>query len=140
MGIVVSRFNRQITDRLLLGALAGFKECGVSAKAIKTVEVPGAFEIPGVARLLCLSGRFHAVVCLGAVIRGETEHFTYISKAAQEGVLSCSVESGLPVVFGVLTTEDWAQALERSGGDGGNKGYDCALDAVELANTYALLS
>jgi 6,7-dimethyl-8-ribityllumazine synthase len=137
IGIVISRFNPQVTDRLLEGALRGLDETGVSRDDVIVVSVPGAVEIPGAAKRL--APRVDAILTLGAVVRGETEHFTYVCKAAQEGVLRVALESGKPVIFGVLTTENSAQALERTGGAKGHKGYDVARDAVEMANLYRLL-
>jgi 6,7-dimethyl-8-ribityllumazine synthase len=137
IGIVISRFNAQVTDRLLEGALRGLDETGVSRDDVIVVSVPGAVEIPGAAKRL--APRVDAIVTLGAVVRGETEHFTYVCKAAQEGVLRVALESGKPVIFGVLTTDNSAQALERTGGAKGHKGYDVARDAVEMANLYRLL-
>ena len=135
--MIISRFNPQITDRLLEGALRALKEAGVDDEDLTVVSVPGAVEIPGVASRL--APKVDAIVTLGAVVRGETEHFTYVCKAAQEGVLRVALESGKPVIFGVLTTESSAQALARAGGEKGHKGYDVARDAVEMANLYKLL-
>ncbi len=137
IGIVISRFNRKITDRLLEGALRALDETGVSRDDVTVISVPGAVEIPGAAKRL--AHNVDAVVALGAVVRGETEHFTYVCKAAQEGVLRVALESGKPVIFGVLTTDNTEQALARTGGPKGHKGYDVARDAVEMANLYRLL-
>jgi 6,7-dimethyl-8-ribityllumazine synthase len=137
IGIVVSRFNPKVTDRLLEGALRALDETGVSRDNVTVVSVPGAIEIPGAAKRL--APKVDAIVALGAVIRGETEHFTYVCKAAQEGVLQVALDSGKPVIFGVLTTDSSEQALERTGGAKGHKGYDVARDAVEMANLYRLL-
>lgn len=134
IGIVVSRFNSDITDRLLQGAFTALKEAKVSKRKTAVVAVPGAFEIPSAAQALAEAGKVDAIVCLGAVIRGETEHFTHVAAAAREGCLRVGLDHRLPVTFGVLTTETTAQALERSGGKLGNKGYEAALDAVEMAN------
>lgn len=135
IGIIAGRFNEEITKRLVEGALSALAECGVSKRAITLVWVPGAYEIPGTARRMAISSKFDALVCLGAVIKGETDHFHFVSAAAQEGILRAALDSGIPVTFGVLTaTVD--QALERSGGDRGNKGYEAAADAVEMANLY----
>lgn len=134
IGVVVSRFNAEITDRLREGALAAMTGAGV--KDVTTVSVPGAFEIPAAARRLALSGRVDAVVCLGAVIRGETEHFTFVAGAAAQGILQASLEAGIPMTFGVLTTEDVEQAMDRSGGEWGNKGEEAALDAIEMVDLY----
>ncbi|HEX2148839.1 MAG TPA: 6,7-dimethyl-8-ribityllumazine synthase [Actinomycetota bacterium] len=137
IGVVISRFNEKITDRLLEGALQALDDCGVEPDDITVVSVPGAIEIPGVAKKLVT--QVDAIVTLGAVIRGETEHFTYVCKAAQEGMIQVALESGVPMTFGVLTTENSAQALDRTGGAHGHKGYEVARDAVELANTYKLI-
>lgn len=136
VGIVISRFNEEITKRLLDGALEALEEAGVGRRSVTLVSVPGAFEIPGAAQRLAASGRVDAVVCVGAVIRGETEHFTFVAAAAQEGILRVALDTGIPVTFGVLTTETVDQAIERSGGAYGNKGHEAALDAVEMANLY----
>ena len=137
IGVVVSRFNPQITERLLEGALRALDDAGVANDDVTVVSVPGAVEIPGAAQRLAV--QVDAIVTLGAVVRGETEHFTYVCKAAQEGVLRVALESGKPVIFGVLTTESSGQALARAGGEKGHKGYEVARDAVEMANLYRLL-
>ena len=137
IGVVISRFNERITDRLLEGALQALSDCGVADEDVTVVSVPGAVEIPGVAKRL--AGKVDAIVTLGAVIRGETEHFTYVCKAAQEGMIAVALDSGVPMTFGVLTTENSEQALARTGGAKGHKGYEVARDAVELANTYRLI-
>lgn len=139
IGVVASRFNERITSGLLEGALKALKEADVTDEDIVVVSVPGAFEIPGAAHKLASTKKIDAVVCLGAVIRGETEHFTYISKAAQEGIVSASLATGVPMTFGVLTTEDFDQALDRTGGAQGHKGQEAALDAVEMANLFRLI-
>lgn len=136
VGVVVSRFNEKVTNKLLRGALDGLKDCGVAQKNVNVVSVPGAFEIPGAAKKLIQAGKLDAVVCLGAVIRGETDHSTFVSSAAQQGILQVSLESGIPCTFGVLTTDTVEQAVERAGGSFGNKGYEAATDAVEMANLY----
>lgn len=141
IGVVASRFNREVTDLLLKGAVDALLGAGVAAGDIRVVSVPGAFEIPGTAQ--ALAPLVDAVVGLGCVIRGETEHFTYVASAVQQGVVRVSLDVGKPVLFGVLTTENLEQALERAGGtDGGgegNKGAEAAQDAVEMANLYAAL-
>lgn len=137
IGLVVSRFHEQITDRLLEGSLDALKSTGIDDENIVIVKVPGAFELAGAAAKLAGTGQVDAIVCLGAVVRGETAHFEYVSAAAQQGILKVGLDHSLPVTFGVLTTEDVEQAMERSGGDWGNKGFDVALDAVEMANLYA---
>lgn len=143
VGVIVSRFNEAVTGGLLNGALEALAEVGVPDEGITVVSVPGAFELPGAAGKMAASGAVDALICLGAVIRGDTEHFTFVAAAAQEGILRVILDTGIPVSFGVLTTEDVDQAEERSGGpDGtgaGNKGYEVAQDAVEMANLYRLL-
>ncbi|MGI8426910.1 MAG: 6,7-dimethyl-8-ribityllumazine synthase [Actinomycetota bacterium] len=139
IGIVVSRFNQSITDRLLEGALEALKITGVSSNRVTVISVPGAFDIPAVAKRLTETYKPDAIVCLGAVIRGETEHFTYVCKSAQEGISAVCLEKGLPITFGILTTENLEQALARSAAGDANKGYEAARDAVELANTLRLM-
>lgn len=136
VGIVASRFNEEITKRLIEGALQALAECGVGKRAVNLVSVPGAFEIPGAALRMAASGRVDALVCLGSVIKGETDHFHFVAAAAQEGILRASMKTGVPVTFGVLTTDTVDQALQRSGGEWGNKGYEAAAGAVEMANLY----
>lgn len=136
VGVIVSRFNEQITDRLLEGAMRALDESKVSKRAITQVSVPGSFELPGAALRLARTKKVNAIVCLGAVIRGETDHYHFVAAAAEEGVLHVGLETGIPVTFGVLTTDTVQQAMERSGGKRGNKGYDAARDAVEMANLY----
>lgn len=134
IGIVVSKFNEFVTNRLLAGAEMMLKQLGTSENQIQVVKVPGAFEIPLVAKILAQSGRFDAVVCLGAIIRGETPHFEYISAEAGRGIGHTTLTTGIPVVFGVLTTDTVDQALDRSGPPECNKGADAARTAVEMAN------
>mgnify|MGYP001598224059 CR=1 FL=1 len=133
-GLVVSKFNEFVTSRLLAGALEPLGKAGAAEPAIQVVMVPGAFEIPLVARRMARSGRFDAVICLGAVIRGETPHFEYISAEASRGIARAAWESDIPVVFGVLTTENVEQALERSGSAERNRGADAARTAIEMAD------
>ena len=132
-GVVVSRFNDFITSNLLLGTLEGFKESGVDKADLKILKVPGAFEIPQAAKKLCSTGSIDAVVCLGAVIRGETSHFDYICAEASRGIGQVGLEFNIPVLFGVLTTENLEQAIARSGSGSSNKGRETALAAVEMA-------
>ena len=132
-GIVVSRFNDFITSNLLVGTLEGFKESGVDKADLKILKVPGAFEIPQAAKKLCSTGSIDAVVCLGAVIRGETSHFDYICAEASRGIGQVGLEFNIPVLFGVLTTENLEQAIARSGSGSSNKGRETALAAVEMA-------
>ncbi len=134
IAIVVSRFNEFVTTRLLDGAVDGLTRTGVADDDITVVRVPGAFEIPLAAKRLATSGTYQAVVCLGAVIRGETPHFEYISAEAARGIAQASLESNVPVIFGVITTETVEQAMERSGTKDGNRGFEAALAAVEMAS------
>ncbi len=131
--VVVSRFNADISTSLLHGALRGFEEFGVSAAHVDVVHVPGAFEIPLAAQTLARTGEYDAIVGLGAVIRGETAHFEYVSGECARGIQHVSLDTGVPVMFGVLTTENEAQAKARSGDDRSNKGWECAAGAVEMA-------
>ncbi len=138
--IVVSRFNEFITRRLLDAALDCLRRHGAREKAIEVVHCPGAFEIPQIALKLSAQGRFDAVICLGCIIRGETPHFEYIANAVTGGIARAALDTGRPVVFGVLTTESLEQAIERSGAKGGNKGWDAALAAIELADLQKIIS
>ena len=138
-GIVVSRFNDFITSNLLVGTLEGFKESGVDKADLKILKVPGAFEIPQAAKKLCSTASIDAVVCLGAVIRGETSHFDYICAEASRGIGQVGLEFNIPVLFGVLTTENLEQAIARSGSGSSNKGRETALAAVEMATLYKKL-
>ena len=138
-GIVVSRFNDLITSNLLVGTLEGFKESGVDKANLKILKVPGAFEIPQAAKKLCSTGSIDAVVCLGAVIRGETSHFDYICAEATRGIGQVGLEFNIPVLFGVLTVENLEQAIARSGSGTSNKGRETALAAVEMATLYQKL-
>jgi 6,7-dimethyl-8-ribityllumazine synthase len=132
--VLVSRFNELVTERLLDGARACLLQHGVSDSAIDVVWVPGAWELPLVARRLATTERYAAIVALGCVIRGETPHFEYVAGAAARGLAAVALESGSPVVFGVLTTETAEQALARAGGKSGNKGWEAALSALEMAD------
>src|SRR5919197_6164932 len=134
VGIVVSRFNELITRPLLEGALDCLRRHGADDERLSVVWVPGAFEIPAVARRLACSGAFDAIVCLGAVIRGATPHFDHVANQAAAGVARAAYDSGVPVIFGVLTTDTIEQAIERAGTKAGNKGSDAALAAIEMAN------
>jgi 6,7-dimethyl-8-ribityllumazine synthase len=133
-GIIVSRFNDFICDRLLGGALDALRRNGVEDHNIEVFKVPGAFEIPLVAKKVATSGRYDAVICLGAVIRGATPHFDYVASEVSKGVASVSLETNTPIAFGVLTTDTLEQAIERAGSKSGNKGWDAALAAIEMAN------
>ena len=133
-GIIVGRFNEFIGGKLLSGALDGLKRHGVEEENIELTWVPGAFEIPLVAKKMAKSGKYDGVICLGAVIRGATPHFEYVSSEVTKGVASVSLETEVPVIFGVLTTDSIEQAIERAGTKAGNKGYDAAVTAIEMAN------
>ncbi len=138
-GVVVSRFNDFITSNLLTGALDVFSQCGVDEDDLKVLKVPGAFELPQAAKKLCSTGNYDAIVCLGAVIRGETSHFDYICAEASRGVGQVGLEFNVPVLFGVLTTENLEQAVARSGSGTSNKGRETALAAIEMATLYKKL-
>lgn len=133
-GIIVSRFNSFISERLLEGALDALLRHGASDADIEVARVPGAFEIPLVAKKMAESGRYGAVICLGAVIRGATPHFDYVASEVSKGVAHVSLDSGVPVVFGVLTTDSIEQAIERAGTKAGNKGFEAAMTAIETVN------
>ncbi len=130
----MARFNDLITDRLLAGAQEGFERHGVGTDRVDVAFVPGSFEIPLVARRLAETGRYAAIVCLGAVIRGETAHFEHVAGQAAAGIARTSYECGLPVIYGVLTTNSVEQALDRAGIKSGNTGYRAAVDAIEMAD------
>jgi len=132
--LIVSRFNNFITDRLQDGAVDGLLRSGARDNDIEIVKVPGAFEIPLMAKKIAATGRYHAVICLGAVIRGATPHFDYVSAEVSKGIAAVSLESEVPVIFGILTTDTIEQAIERAGTKAGNKGWDAAISAVEMAN------
>lgn len=134
IGIVVARFNEFITSKLLDGALDGLIRHGVKDEDISVAWAPGSFEIPLVASKMAGSGKYDAVICLGAVIRGATSHYDYVCNEVSKGVASVSLKTGVPVLFGILTTENIEQAIERAGTKAGNKGYDCALGAIEMVN------
>lgn len=134
IGIVAARFNEFITSRLLSGAEDGLLRHGVRAEQIDLAWVPGAFEIPLIAKKMAESGKYDAVIALGAVIRGSTSHYDYVCSEVSKGIASISLSSNVPVMFGVLTTENIEQAIERAGSKAGNKGYDCALGAIEMIN------
>ena len=131
---MASRFNDFITDRLVAGAMDALKRSGAAEDDIQLVKVPGAFEIPLVAKKIAGKGQHHAVICLGAVIRGATPHFDYVSAEVSKGIAQVSLESGTPVIFGILTTDSIEQAIERAGTKAGNKGWSAAMAAVEMAN------
>lgn len=132
--ILVARFNSFITEQLLAGALDALKRTGASENDIEIVKTPGSWELPIVARELAQQKRHNALICLGAVIRGETPHFDYVAGAAANGLAQVSAETGMPVAFGVLTCNTLEQAIDRAGGKSGNKGFEAAMTAVEMAN------
>ena len=134
IGIVAARFNEFITSKLLDGALDGLRRHDVRDEDIHVAWVPGAFEIPLIASKMSESGNYDAIICLGAVIRGSTSHYDYVCNEVSKGIASIALNSGIPVMFGVLTTENIEQAIERAGTKAGNKGYDCAMSAIEMVN------
>ena len=135
--IVVARFNEFITSKLLGGALDALKRHEAAEKDISVVWVPGAFEIPLVAKKLAESGKYDAVICLGAVIRGSTSHYDLVCSEVAKGIAQVSLKSNLPVIFGVVTTDNIEQAVERAGTKAGNKGFDAAMSAMEMVNLFA---
>lgn len=138
-GIAVSRFNDFVTGRLVDGAVDALVRHGAAEKDIDIVKVPGAFEIPPAAKKMCSLSRYDAVICLGAVIRGATPHFNFVAAEASKGVGAVAMESGIPVLYGILTTDTLEQAIERAGAKSGNKGWETAVAAVEMANLYKKL-
>lgn len=134
VGIVVSRFNEFITSKLLSGAIDGLVRHNVREDDIQVAWVPGAFEIPLIVSKMAKSGKYDAVIALGAVIRGSTSHYEYVCSEVSKGIATVSLNSDIPVMFGILTTENIEQAIERAGTKAGNKGYDCALGAIEMVN------
>ncbi|MBD3107773.1 6,7-dimethyl-8-ribityllumazine synthase [Bacillus sp. AGMB 02131] len=134
VGIVVGRFNELITSKLLGGAIDGLKRHGVDDSNIDIAWVPGAFELPFLAKKMAYTKEYDAIICLGTVIRGATTHYDYVCNEAAKGIASVSLETGVPIIFGVVTTENIEQAIERAGTKSGNKGYDSAVSAIEMAN------
>lgn len=134
VGIVAARFNEFITSKLLGGALDGLKRHNVEEDNIEVAWVPGAFEIPLIASKMAKSKKYDAIICLGAVIRGNTTHYDYVCSEVSKGIAQVSLSSDIPVMFGVLTTENIEQAIERAGTKSGNKGFDCAVGAIEIVN------
>ncbi len=132
--VVVSRFNDFITERLVSGAVDALVRCGTKDDDIDVVKVPGAFEIPLIAKKMAQKKKYDAVICLGAVIRGATPHFDYVSAEVSKGIAVVSIESEIPVIFGIITTDTLEQAIERAGTKAGNKGFSAAMAAVEMAN------
>ena len=137
--IIVSRFNEFISSRLLEGAMDALKRHGADEKKVSMVKVPGSFEIPATAKRLAKSGKYDAIICLGAVIRGATPHFDYVAAEVAKGVASVSLEGDIPVTFGVLTTDNLEQAIERAGSKVGNKGWDATVAAMEMVNLFKKL-
>jgi 6,7-dimethyl-8-ribityllumazine synthase len=138
--VVVARFNEFFTRQLLEGAQAAFRRHGVPEQQVDVAWVPGSFEIPVVAKRLAGSGRYDAIVCLGAIIRGATSHFDYVAGQAAAGVARASLDTGVPAIFGIITTDDLEQAMDRSGAKAGNKGYDAVVAAIEMADLMAQLA
>ena len=138
-GIVAARFNQRVTDKLLHACTDMLEECGVATEDIQSVRVPGAFEIPLVARTMAKSGRFDAVICLGAVIRGDTPHFEYICAEVSRGIGQAALDTEIPIIFGVLTTETVAQAVERADQKKFNRGGEAAKSAIEMAMVMRML-
>ena len=134
VAIVAARFNEFITSKLIGGAMDGLSRHGVQENDVHLAWVPGAFEIPLIASKLAASGKYDAVICLGAVIRGSTSHYDYVCAEVSKGIAQVSLQSQIPVLFGVLTTDTIEQAIERAGTKAGNKGYDCALSAIEMVD------
>ena len=134
VGIIASRFNEIITNKLLGGAVDGLVRHGVEENNITAAWVPGAFEIPVIAEKMAASKKYDAIICVGAVIRGSTTHYDYVCNEVSKGISQVSMKTGVPVLFGVITTENIEQAIERAGSKAGNKGYDCALSAIEMVN------
>ena len=136
VGIIQSKFNHFITDRLLDGAIEGLTKCGVDDSAIQVYRVPGSFEIPVIMKKLASGGNFDVLIAIGAIIRGETPHYDYLSAEVTKGIAYVALEAGIPVINGILTTDDVAQAIDRAGVKEGNKGYDAALNAVEVGALF----
>ena len=139
VGIVAARFNEFITSKLVGGALDGLKRHDVKEEDIDVAWVPGAFEIPLIASKMAKSKKYDAVICVGAVIRGSTSHYDYVCSEVSKGIANVSLNSDIPVMFGVLTTDNIEQAIERAGSKAGNKGYECATGAIEMVNLISAL-
>jgi 6,7-dimethyl-8-ribityllumazine synthase len=138
-GIVVGRFNSFVTERLLAGALDALSRSGADMEQVEIVKTPGSWEIPLIAAELGRQKRHDALICLSAVIRGDTPHFYYVAGQAASGIAKASAETGIPIAFGVLTTDTLEQAIDRAGGKSGNKGFDAAMTAIEMANLMRTL-
>ncbi|MBW1815201.1 MAG: 6,7-dimethyl-8-ribityllumazine synthase [Deltaproteobacteria bacterium] len=138
--LIVSRFNDFITEKLTSGAVDALIRSGARDEDIDIIKVPGAFEIPLIAKKAAKTGRYHAVICIGAVIRGATPHFEYVSAEVSKGIAMVSLESEVPVIFGIVTTDTIEQAIERAGAKAGNKGWNAAISAIEMANLVEVVS
>ena len=136
IGIVASRFNEIITSKLIDGVADGLSRHGVNLDTVDLAWVPGAFEVPVTAKKMAESGKYDAVICLGAVIRGETDHYEHVATEVTKGIAQVSLSAGIPVLYGILTTDTVEQALNRAGLKSGNKGFECALDALELSSLF----
>jgi 6,7-dimethyl-8-ribityllumazine synthase len=136
VGIIISRFNSFITERLLEGALDAIRRSGGDPEKVVVIRTPGAFEIPALCKQAVRSGRFDAIICLGAVIRGATPHFEYIAAEVTKGIAQVQLESSIPISYGVITPDTLEQAIERAGSKSGNKGFDAAMAAIEMANLF----
>ncbi len=139
-GLIAARFNEFITNKLVGGSLDALRRHGANEDDIEVVWVPGAFEIPLVAQKMALTKRYDAIICLGAVIRGATPHFDYVSSEVSKGIANVGLQTGVPIIFGVLTTDNIEQAIERAGTKAGNKGFDAAITAIELINLLKQLN
>ena len=137
--IIAARFNSFIVDHLLGGAIDGLKRHGVADDAIDVIRVPGSFEIPPVAQRLATSRRYAAIICLGAIIRGDTDHYNHVASEAAKGVAHAAMSTGVPVIFGILTCDTLEQAINRAGAKAGNKGFEAALTAIEMVNLMGQL-
>ncbi len=137
--VIVSRFNSLVTERLLEGALDALDRSGVPSEMIHVVRTPGSFEIPGVAKHVVAQGRYDGIIALGAVVRGETPHFDYVSAEAVKGIAQVSMTSSIPIIMGILTTDTLEQALDRAGAKAGNKGFEAGRNLVEMVNLYGAL-
>ena len=140
MGVVVAKFNEFITSRLLEGVESGLTSHGVSPEDITVAWVPGSFEIPLIANRMAGSGNYDAVICIGAVIRGETDHYEHVASEAAKGIANASLNTGIPIMFGILTTDTLEQAIKRAGAKQGNAGYNTAISAIEMANLVHQIS
>lgn len=138
--VIASRFNDFITDRLVDGALDALTRSGAKDADIEIAKVPGAFEIPLLAKKLAEKGKYDAVICLGAVIRGSTSHYDYVCAEASKGIASASMDTGVPIIFGIITTDTIEQAIERAGTKAGNKGWSAAMSAIEMANLIEIVN